>query len=335
MSDYRITRLKGEFCVTWGYGKDRRRYRLGTADPKQAAAKAAARYAELTRPTGTTVKALWDGYCHDHAGRSVVRTMGYTWKAMAERFGALEAQEVTIGHCRSHTAERQAAGISNGTIHTELGHLRMVCLWAVRHSLLARAPSIERPSKPEPKDAHLTRQEVGRLIAEATLPHLRLAIILMIGTAARNEAVMQLTWDRVDFGRGRIQLRNPFDKARRKGRATIPMNDTLRAALSAAKRYALTPFVVEWGNQWDDDAKRWVPVKSIRKALKAAGARIGRPDVSPHMLRHTAAVLLVEDGHSMDEVAQFLGHSNTSITFKVYGRFSPTHLRKLAKTLEI
>lgn len=259
-------------------------------------------------------------------GRAVVTTMGFTWKALKDRFAAIDGEDVMIADCRAHTAERRAAGIKDGTIHNELGHLRMVLLWAQKHRLIDRAPAIERPAKPEPKDAHLTRPEVRALIDAANAPHVRLAIMLMIGTGARNEAAMQLTWDRVDIDRRMIQLRNPFDRAKRKGRATVPINDSLLAALDTARKAALTPYVIEWAGE---------PVKSIKRGLKAAGRAIGRPDVSPHMLRHSAAVWLAEDGHSMHEIAQFLGHDDVKTTMKVYARFSPTHLRKLAASLDI
>lgn len=217
-------------------------------------------------------------------------------------------------------------GIGDGTIHTELGHLRMVLLWGRKHGLIDRAPAIERPVKPEPKDSYLTRAEIARLIDAAKAAHTKLAIKLMIGTGARSEAALQLTWDRVDLARKMIQLRNPFDKAKRKGRATVPVNDTLLDALIEAKAGALTPMVIEWAGD---------RVKSIKRGLKAAGAAIGRPDVSPHMLRHSAAVWLAEDGHSFEEIAQFLGHGDSKITAKVYARYSPTHLRKLADSLNV
>lgn len=238
----------------------------------------------------------------------------------------MEAESITIADCRAHTAARRGAGIKDGTIHTELGHLRMVLLWAQKQRLIAHAPDIERPSKPEPKDAHLTRDEVRGMVDAANAAHVALAIRLFIGTGARNEAAMQLTWDRVDLERRMIQLRNPFDKARRKGRATVPINDTLHAALVEAKSGAMTPYVVEWAGG---------PVKSIKRGLKACGASVGRPDVSAHMLRHSAAVWMVEDGHSMDEVSQFLGHDDVKTTTRIYARFSPTHLRKLANSLNI
>lgn len=326
MPDWRITRLRGEYCVTWDEGDIRRRYRLGTDDPKEAARRAPARYAELTRPKGSTVRELWQSYCLDKEGRAVVTTMKYTWKALEPFFGDLEGEAVSVADCRTYTESRRLAGKKDGSIHTELGHLRSVLVWAQKQRLIAHAPHIERPTKPEPKDGYLTRQEVGRLMEKANVPHVRLAILLMISTGARSAAALQLTWDRVDFDRRMIQLRNPFDRTRRKGRATVPINDTLLSALQEAKEGALTPYVIEWAGK---------PVLSIKKGIKTAGSAIGRPDASPHMLRHSAAVWLAEDGHSMEEIAQFLGHENSRITFKAYARYSPDYLRRLAASLEV
>lgn len=334
MPEWRITKLRGEFCLAWEDERgQRRRYKLGTSDPKEAARRAPARYSELTRPTGQTVDELWHAYLRDMHGRAVVETMKYTWKAVGERFGPMEASAITIADCRAHTEQRRALrnkqnprGIGDGTIHTELGHLRMVLLWAKKHKLIAEVPAIERPPKPEAKDAYLTRAEVGSLMESAKAPHIALAIRLLIGTAARIEAALQLTWDRVDFERGMIQLRNPFDKAKRKGRATISMNEPLKISLQIARKGALTPYVIEWAG---------APVKSIKRGLKSAGIDIGRPDVSPHMLRHSAAVWLAEDGHSMWEISEFLGHNDVKTTTRIYAKFSPTHLRKLADSLSV
>jgi hypothetical protein len=43
---------------------------------------------------------------------------------------------------------------------------------------------------------------------------------------------------------------------------------------------------------------------------------------------------MAEDGVPMEEIAQFLGHSNVSITRRVYARFSPIYLRKAAKSVD-
>lgn len=321
-----ITKYRGELALTWYEGDIRRRYSLGTSDPAEAARCAPSRYAELTRPKGTVVADLWAAYCLDKAGRAVVTTMGYTWKALAPFFGAKEGTEITLVDCRTYTKARRDAGKKDGSIHTELGHLRSVLVWARKQRLIAFAPDIERPSKPDPKEGYLTRDEVKKLVDAANSAHIKLAIQLLIATGARVGAALQLTWDRVDFDRRMIQLRNPFDKPHRKGRATVPMNDSLLAALNEAKQGALTPYVLEWSGD---------KILSIKKGIKTAGTKIGRADASPHMLRHSAAVWLVEDGHSMEAVAQFLGHSNTAMTYRVYARYSPEYLRKLTASLEI
>lgn len=52
-----------------------------------------------------------------------------------------------------------------------------------------------------------------------------------------------------------------FRHAPRKGRAVVPMNAGLRAALSAAREGARTDYVVEWAGE---------PVKSIKTGFYAA-----------------------------------------------------------------
>lgn len=331
MSGYRITRLRGQYAITFEDtapdGRTiRRRYSLNTSDPTEAARRAPSRYAELTRPRGTTIADLWAAYRKEHAGRRIADNMEWSWRALKSRFGPMEAESLTVADCRAHMDERRKTGIKDGTLHTELGHLRIVLRWAQRIGLIERAPHIERPPLPAPKDAYLTRDEIAALLQAAQAPHLRLAIMLLIGTGCRIGAALELTWDRVDWSRRMIHLRNPFDTGKRKGRAAVPVNDRLLTALQEAHSGALTPYVIEWGGK---------PVKSIKTGLKRAGEAIGRPDVSAHMLRHSAAVWLAEDGHGMDEIAQFLGHASSAITAKVYARYSPDYLRKLASSLEV
>ena len=326
MPDYRIGRLNGRFVVAWGEDGKRKRYRLDALTAKEAESEALdVIRRETIRPDTLTIKTLWEAYIQHLGERPTAATMGYTGKAVLAHFGALRPDQVTTDHSRSYMALRRKAGIKDGSIWTELGHLRSCLMWASEKArLIPFAPYIERPQKPSPKDRWLTEAEIQRLLAAATEPHIRLAILLMLSTAGRVGAILDLTWDRVDLERGQINLR--LDQVGpRKGRAVVPMNATLKGALTMAKEAALSDFVIEWaGGQ----------IAKITTGFNKAVKRADLPGVSPHVLRHTAGVHMAVAGVPMARISQFMGHSSTSVTERVYARFSPDHLQDAADVLD-
>ena len=144
-------------------------------------------------------------------------------------------------------------------------------------------------------------------------------------TAGRVSALLELTWDRVNLDTRRIDLRDPDRPRTRKGRARLPINDWLLPALQEAKTAAVSPYVIEWGG---------MRVNSVKKGIAAAARRAG-VKCSPHVLRHTAAVWMAESGVPMSEVAQYLGHTDSRTTERVYARFSPEYLQGAAQALEL
>jgi integrase len=327
-----VGKLKGRFVASWWEDGRRRRYRLEAQSRASAETEAIAVYQrERLRAENHTVGALWQMYCDEKQGRRVATTMRYEWRVMEQYFGHLKPEELTVHVCRKYTAARRkmkpkgkATAINDGTIWTELGHLRTVMTWAHKRRLIPFAPVIERPQKPAPKDRWLTREECTRLIDAAQEHHVKLAIMLMLATAGRVGAILELTWDRVDFERGYINLRTT-ETGPRKGRAAVPMNDGIRSELLIAKQAALSNYVIEWSGK---------PIKRLRTGFNAAVKAAGLKHVTPHVLRHTAAVHLAAAGVSMERISQYLGHSSTSVTERVYARFAPEHLRQEAEILD-
>ncbi len=322
-----IGRLRGGFCVYWddpGTGR-RRRYQLAARTRAEAEAEGRDRYLrETAPPTGHTVRDLWGGYIEHLGPKPTAKTMRYTGKAVLAHFGALRPDQITVEDCRSYRAAREEAGRAVGSVHTELGHLRSALRWAHKSGLIPRVPAIEMPPKPDSNVEPLTDQQIRALIDGAGAPHIRLAIILLLATGARVGAILDLTWDRVDFERGVINLRLP-DGVTRKGRAVVPMNRMARAALESAYQARLTDYVVEWGG------KR---VRSIRTGYAAALKRAGLEGIHIHQIRHSVAVRMLQSGQPIEVVSQYLGHSNVQITFKTYARFIPEHLAEAAAVLE-
>jgi integrase len=157
------------------------------------------------------------------------------------------------------------------------------------------------------------------------MPHVKLFIRLALATAGRASALLELTWVRVDLDARRIYLRNPDKVITPKGRATVPINDMLYAALVEARHGSISPYVIEWGGE---------RVMSVKRGI-AAAARRAELKCSPHVLRHTAAVWMAEDGVSMAKIAQYLGHSDSKTTERVCARFSPEFMQDAAAALEL
>lgn len=325
MPAFTIGRLKGRFVVTWTDGGARRRFRLAARTKREAEVEALDVIRREAPPASVqTVADIWAEYVAFLGDRPTAATMAHTGKAILPHFGPMRPAQISDSACRQYIAFRRAAGRKDGAIWTELGHLRSAMNFALKRGWIDRAPYILRPEKPAPKDRWLTHAEIGRLLdASAITPHIRLAILLMLTTAGRVGAVLELTWDRVDLDRGQIDLRLDADGPR-KGRAVVPINATLRAALISAAEAALSDYVVEYAGQ---------RVGDIKKGFSGACARAGLNGVTPHTCRHTAAVHMASAGIPMSQISQFMGHSSTAVTERVYARFAPDHLADAANVL--
>jgi integrase len=220
--------------------------------------------------------------------------------------------------CREYHKARKRAGKSNSTVKTELEFLR-ACL---RFHYKANAPSIWMPPDSKPRERYLNEAERDKLLASIDAPHVKLFVILALTTGARMSALLDLTWDRVDLNVGTVDLNPAGREITNKRRTIVKLNERAINALREAQEARQTDHVIEYGRE---------PVKSIRKAIRAAAARSGVP-CSPHVFRHTAGVWMANANVSMDRIAQRLG-TTVRIAEKHYARFSPSYQQEAADAL--
>lgn len=104
----------------------------------------------------------------------------------------------------------------------------------------------------------------------------------------------------------------------------------------------LQAFMQRWAEQerTDGSARAYVvefngePVGEVNKGFAAAVEAAGLgPDVTPHVLRHTCATWLMQNGADMWDAAGFLGMSVT-ILERVYGHHHPDHQASALEALE-
>jgi|GEM_PF-213455 len=315
----------------------RRRFQLSSTDEASATAEAAEIVREFFKkaPEEVTTEEILVAYTRYLGDRPAAKRARNT-KAMWRFFGPLKPSQINREVVDRYIGQRvnltTGKPVSDETLWTELGLLRDAMSFAVKEKMInpEDKPNVTRPSKPQPRDRKLSRQEVSALLAAAEqTPHLFVAILLMLGTAGRVSAILDLTWDRVDFDARTIDLRLNTSGTR-KGRAKVPMNPGLRRALLEWRKISQPTsacnHVIVYGRQ---------PVKSLKTAFKATVRRANLSNVRPHDLRHTAAVWMLEAGSSIQRISQYLGHSTLDQTFRVYARYQPDFLRAEADALDV
>lgn len=322
MRNYQVVKFRKLWHVIWKdtEGK-RRRISLGTAD-RHLADERAPEVIALSRRDAKrvyTVQMLLEMYL-DQSEAIGLDILKFHAKPLIAALGQCLAQDVG-DEVRTYTSERRKV-VKPGTIRKELGLLRAAVNWAERSGYLERAPFVKLPPSPPPRDKRLTVDETDRLVAACEQPHLILFVMIARYTAARAGAILSLRWDQVDFDARQIDLGGA---GRQKRRAVVHMTRSLAFPLAIAKSVAMSPYVVEYAGR---------RVASVKKGFAAACERAGLEGCTPHVMRHTAASLMAEKGISMHAIAQYLGHSNPSITARVYARFSPGYLKMAGEALE-
>lgn len=311
-SDWYVKEYRGYWALFWYDGKGKRhRTSLGPKVlSKQDALLAAPTALKLHNKQPEAAARTVGQIVEDYLKRSdaiTIKTLTFHWKYAEPTFGKLLPGQVTEDVCRKYAKDR---GVSDGTILKELGLIR-----AALRKAGATEARFRMPRQPAPRDKRLTREQVNALTGACKQAHILLFVLIARYTAARMSAILSLRWDQVDFDARMIHLGGT---GRQKKRATVPMLDELALPLAIAKQAAVSPYVIEYGG---------MRVASVKKAFKAACDRAGIKDASPHVMRHTAASWMAEDGVPMREIGQFLGHTNESVTYRVYARYSPDYLR--------
>jgi integrase len=118
----------------------------------------------------------------------------------------VDPERIDDAMCRKYAEARK---VGPATLRYELSMLSV----ALRHA--NKPKKVWRPEAPERQVRHLTHAQFERWYAEVKAPHARLYALLGLFTMARPTAILELTWDRVDFERRQIDL-NPRGGGRRR-----------------------------------------------------------------------------------------------------------------------
>lgn len=303
------------------------------------------RGAPAARPAGgvLTVADLWEVYDRKHVSTVVgPQTLRYNWANLKPHFGALVPSAIDQDVADRYVEKRSSGALGkpakDSTIRKELRALRSCLSWHAKPERGAGrllgpgdVPVFTLPDEGEPRDRWLNTDELRALFAAArkmrpgkTLTRGERFLWLGLETAARKQAILDLTWDRVDFEIGVIHYDVPGRRKTKKGRATVPISSALRPVLERAYRERENDLVMT--NKGDV----WATVQLIAINAGLGGAQKNPPKsckpratgVSPHVLRHTAATWMARRGVPLFTIAKVLGNT-VAVVEKTYAKWVP------------
>lgn len=344
----------GRYVAVWSENRRSKRKSMGTSDR----AVAEARFAQWLllgghrggaageAPKALTVAELWTVYDRQHVQVEMAapETAAYSWKNLEPHFGALSVADIDQTTIDDYEEKRLEGVIGRasvpGTIRREMVVLRAMLNWHAhpergKKRLLERTdvPAFSLPEESTPRDRWLTTVEVTRLLETAgpgdgeKMSRGYRFLWLALETAARKQAILDLTWARVDFETGMIHYAVPGRKQTKKRRPSVPISARLLPVLKQMKAEATGDLVLgHGGDVWAAVQSLVVRAGLAERQPRSSGQSIKSTGISPHVLRHTAATHMARRGVPLYDIAGVLGNTLAMVE-KVYAHHCPGRLR--------
>ena len=267
---------------------------------------------EMPEP-GATVSAICDAYLADRIEDGIADPDTVRFRLMPVKaiLGAYEPDALTRPQVRFYHAQRRK-DVSDSTINAECRALRAALNWAHRMRWIDSVPHIEAPRAAPPRERFLSWDEFMALY-DAAAPHLKTFLALALFTGQRKQAILDLTWDCIDWNRAGIFF--PQTGSRKSRTPYVPCNTSLALALGTAALTADGDYVVSW------QGKR---VTKFRSAWDTCKKKAGIEDVTIHDMRRTAASFVIANGGSFADAAWLLDDTIETVQ-RHYIRFNETY----------
>lgn len=224
-------------------------------------------------------------------------------------------------------------GNSPTSICRRLSAVRSMYRYALARGLVSHDPAhmVRGPKKSRYLPQFVREDDMDRLLDSAEWgsdyisTRARTILILLYETGMRASELTSLDDGSVDFTQGEIRVTGKGNKQR-----SIPFGDELRTQL---QQY-ITQRNQEWLQRADsalilNDRGRRITYEQLRKEVMMRLSAIGNlAKRSPHVLRHSFATAMLNNGADLESVQKLLGHSELSTT-EIYTHTTFEQLKKV------
>lgn len=185
---------------------------------------------------------------------------------------------------------------------------------------------IERPRKEKKLPKVLSKADVLQLIAHTNNLKHKCIVSLLYSSGMRRNELVNLKITDIDSKRMLILIEAAKGK---KDRYTLLSRTLLKDLREYYKQWKPEKYIIEgaYGRQYSGQSIG----KIITNAAKKARIHI---NVTPHMLRHSFATHLLEDGVDLRQIQVLLGHSSSKTT-EIYTHVAMTTFKKIKNPLDL
>jgi len=186
--------------------------------------------------------------------------------------------------------------------------------------------TIERPRKKEKLPKVISKQEVLRMIAVSTNSKHKCIISLLYSSGLRRSELLNLTLSDIESDRMLIRVEGAKGN---KDRYTLLSEKILVDLRIYFKIYRPKKYLFEGlkGGKYSSNSV----LKVVKKAAEKAAIN---KRVTPHILRHSFATHLLENGTDLRYIQELLGH-NSSKTTEVYTHVAKNNFNKIKNPLDL
>ena len=253
------------------------------------------------RPEFVTIEAVMVRYWHHHGRTRFAKDpIKYALKHVSEKLPKITVAEFDRARQLRFMRELADEGQKPGTTERYMGVIEAALNRAKDLGELVSVPDVLKPDAVETEGvAPFTVEEIGKLFAASRTDAEKIMMLLWTGTCCRPGAVLDLTWDRVDFVSNSIDFRVPGRRIVKKRRTLPPMAPTLAAYLHARRSVG---FVVPRVTK-----KKVAQRKGFRTLMRRLAERAGVAGTA-YGIRKGVATYLRADGVPEADVLGMLGH---------------------------
>ena len=265
-----------------------------------------------------------------------------TYRKSLDKFLALVGEEALLESFSEMQVKnfvwdlKMRQNLSPASICEHLAALKSFGKYLVRSSILEINPAgnVPMPKRPKRLVAFLGQKDLAEKNFDdlecSTLPQIRARVLLELiyGSGLRISECQSLTWDRLREKERLVRVLGKGNKER-----IVPITDSLveRLGLFKAKLTEAGHLVSATGFVFVSEDGKPYSIRTLRNDIQNLLREIGwEGKASPHVLRHSFATHLLENGAEIMSVKEMLGHSSISTT-QIYTHVNAERLNQAFK----